>query len=49
MLLVTNFQKSPSAGSSPLQASFNLCFLWPEVAWFGPIMDLQSDYDKFEL
>jgi len=39
IVLVTNFQKSPSAGGSSPQATFNLQYWWPEVTWFGHIME----------
>jgi len=32
IILVTNFQKSPSAGSSPSPAPLNLQFWWAEVS-----------------
>jgi len=49
MILVTNFQKSPSAGGSPLLAPFNIRFQWPKVAWFGQIVVYHTNYDKIEL
>jgi len=33
--LVTNFQKSPNTGGSPLPARLTLRYWWPEYAWFG--------------
>jgi len=36
-MLVTNFQKSPSAESFPLPALLELWFWWPEVAWFSKL------------
>jgi len=46
---VTNFQKSPSAESSPPSASliFNIGSL--KFYDFGLIVVLQADYDKIEL
>jgi len=35
IILVTNFQKSSSAGDSPPPASLNFRFLWLKVACFG--------------
>jgi len=41
-ILVTNFQKSPSAGGSPPPpALLNLQYWWPEVPWFGQIVVLK--------
>jgi len=39
-ILVANFQKSPSVGSSPPRAHFNLRCWLPEVTrtWFGQII-----------
>jgi len=33
-ILVTNFQKSPSAGGFPPLAPLNLQYWWPEVLWW---------------
>jgi len=49
IILVTNFQKSPSAGGSPPPAPINLRFWWPEVTWFGKIVVCQANYNKSEL
>jgi len=39
IILVTNFQKLPSAGgSSPPAAPLNLQHWWPEITWFGKIV-----------
>jgi len=38
IILVKNFQKSPSAGGIPSLASLSLRFWWPKVAWFGQIV-----------
>jgi len=38
IILVTNFQNSPSAGGSPLPAPLNLHYWWPEVMWFEQIV-----------
>jgi len=43
IVLVIEFQKSPSAGGSPPS------MYWFEVAWFGQIVFFQIDYDKIEL
>jgi len=48
-ILVTNFQKSPSAEGSPPLAPLNLQYWWPEVPWFGQIVVFQADYDEIEL
>jgi len=37
-ILVTNFQKLPSAGGSPPPAPLNLQFWWPKIAWFYQIV-----------
>jgi len=47
IILVTNFQKSPSDGGSP--PSTTLRFWWSEVARFGQIVFFQTDYDKIKL
>jgi len=49
IILVTNFQKSPSSGSSLSLAPLNLQFCWPEVTWGGQILFFQADYDEIEL
>jgi len=49
IILVTNFQKSPSIGGSPPQALFNLQYWWPKVLWFGKIVVFQADCDETEL
>jgi len=36
-------------GLSAPSAIFNHQFCWSEVAWFGPIVVLQSMYDEIEL
>jgi len=48
-ILVTNFQKSPSAGGFPPQAPLNLQYWWSEVPWFDQILVFEADYDKIEL
>jgi len=34
-ILVTNFQKSPSAGGFPPQTSLHFQYWWLKVPWFG--------------
>jgi len=48
-ILVTNFQKLPSAGGFPPPAPLNLQYWWPEVPWFGQIVVFEVDYDEIEL
>jgi len=38
IILITNFQKSPSAGGSSPPAPLNLRFWRREVVWFGQIV-----------
>jgi len=47
-ILVTNFQKSPSARSFPPSAPLNLQYWWPEVPWFGQIVVFEAGYDEIE-
>jgi len=49
IILVTNLQKSSSAGSPPPPEPLNLRFWWPEVTWCGQISFFQADYDEMEL
>jgi len=50
IILVTNFQKSPSAGGSSPPAPLNLRFdmMWPEVTWCGQVLFFKADYNKIE-
>jgi len=49
IILVTKFQKSPSAVGSPLPAPLNPQFWWAEVTQFDQIVVFQADYGEIEL
>jgi len=48
-ILVTNFQKSPSSGSSLPPAPLNFQYWWLEVQWFRQIVVFQADYNEIGL
>jgi len=49
IILVTRFQKLPSAGALRPQRTINLQYWWPKVPWFRQIVVFQADYDEIEL
>jgi len=51
IILVTNVQKSPSAGRISALSALNIrCWLGlPEVLRFGQIVVFQTDYEELEL